>query len=179
MSASEEEMVQAYRILASASKLRGRKSGHVRHASAPNVTDGASYSYYYPARKAKGWKPQLTGQAEVLEGTSPTLVRTSYAELLSKVSVESSAEGGARESLREALENALDKQWNITTDSKKIKPIRKTRSESPIRRLDILEESKERRSVMMVSRMPQDLAMKRRMTFDELKDKPLPRIAAL
>ena len=179
MSASEEEMVQAYRILASASKLRDRRSGHVRHASAPNVTGGASHSYYYSVRRAKGWKPQLTGQTEVLEGTSPTLVRSLSAELLGKFIVESSAEGGARESLRETLEDALDKQWNITADSKVTKPIRKTRSESPIRRLDILEESKERRSVMMVSRMPQNPAMKRRMTFDELKDKPLPRIAAL
>jgi len=172
-------MVQAYRILSSASRTHGQKFGHVRHASAPNTTAGASHSYFYSGRKAKGWKPQLKGQTEFLEGTPSSLIKSSSPKLLGKVSVGSSAGGGARESLREAFEDALEKQWNITVDPKETKPIRKTRSESPLRRLDILEESEEKGRAIAVSRMPQDLGMKKRMTFDELKNKPLPRIAAL
>jgi hypothetical protein len=184
MSESEEEMVQAYRILASAAQPRGPKAGHVRHASAPDSTGGASHSYTYSGRKAKGWKPRLKGQGQAVGGTplKSQIVRSSSAELLGKASLDSSVSGGASESLSEVFEDALRVRWSVVIDVKQQTPVRKTRSESPLRPSDIpedLEAGTVRERTTTVSRTPQTPMMKRRMLFEEVKNKPLPMITAL
>jgi hypothetical protein len=184
MSESEEEMVQAYRILASAAQPRGLKAGHVRHVSAPDSTGGASHSYTYSGRKAKGWKPRLKGQGQAVGGTplKGQIVRSSSAELLGKASLDSSVSGGASDSLSEVFEDALRVRWSVVIDVKQQTPVRKTRSESPLRPSDIpedLEDGTARERTSTVSRMPQNPMIKRRMIFEELKNKPLPRITAL
>jgi hypothetical protein len=126
----------------------------------------------------------LKGQEEAVGGTplKAQIVRSSSAELLGKASLERNASGGASESLSEVFEDALRVRWSLVIDVNQQVPVRKTRSESPLRPSDIpedLEDGTARERTTLVSRMPQNPTVKRRTNFEELKNKPLPRITAL
>ncbi|KAF2467866.1 uncharacterized protein BDR25DRAFT_233152 [Lindgomyces ingoldianus] len=159
------------------------RSNHVRRASAPDATPDAQYG-----RKAKGWKPRLQGQEETIEGQPSKIIRSSSADLLSKFSPDSSPDG-TEVSIGKELERELDLRLSFSGGL----PFRKTRSASPLRHSDMpTGAANVGRSTTVVSRLPQDPVIlkagenmtagkpeKRRMTFDELKNKPLPKIAAL
>ncbi|KAF2793673.1 hypothetical protein K505DRAFT_375197 [Melanomma pulvis-pyrius CBS 109.77] len=179
---------------------RGRKHGHVRRASDSDTTCGAQEPHPYSGRKAKGWKPRLHGQEETLERNAAKITRSSSAELLSKFSPDSSPDDNTVD-LRKAFENELEARWSIAMDSRDRVPVRKSRSASPLRGSAVPESSAKGRDELAgratkVSRMPQEPRIAkqttarigvgagkviegRRLTFDEVKNKPLPRIAAL
>ncbi|ORY19276.1 hypothetical protein BCR34DRAFT_528201 [Clohesyomyces aquaticus] len=164
---------------------RQQKSGHIRRASAPDTAAGAQSD-----RKAMGWKPRLQNPEELGAGKSQPskIIRSSSAELLSRFSPDSSPDG-TEISIRKELERELDLRLSHPSGL----PFRKTRSASPLRHSDIPGGAANLdRATTVVSRMPQDpmsrkgresgtvgVGEKRRMTFDELKNKPLPKIAML
>jgi hypothetical protein len=163
--------------------VRGKpKAGHMRRASAPDASTGVEQ----PGRMAKGWKPQLHCQEEGKEHRPPKMVRSSSAELLSKFSPDSSPEDNVN--LRTELERELDVHLSLV-NSRHL--VRKTRSESPLRHSDIPGGATSAANLVRastISRMSLDLRASKhgdtalgtkRMTFDEIKNKPLPKIAAL
>ncbi|KAF2703041.1 hypothetical protein K504DRAFT_539238 [Pleomassaria siparia CBS 279.74] len=166
----------------SANETKGERSSHARHTSAPDAMAGAAQQYPHSSseRKAKGWKPQLKRQQEMLEGTPAKIVRSSSAEVLGRPSHTSPE---AKLDFRQAFEKELDAQWSIAPDvpEKEETVERKSKSASPLRAPkgangDTGGGCMEKAT--MASRMPQYPTLKR-MTFDEVKNKPLPRIAAL
>lgn len=177
----------AYLILNSSNKpgaepQRNQKVAHARRASAPDTTTGAEQQ----GRMAKGWKPQLQGRQDGVNNHPLRIIRSSSAELLSKFSPDSSPEDNSV-NLRRELERELESVLSHASS----RPLRRSRSESPLRHSDIPGGTTHVNRVTMISRMPQNPRMpkhadtgagaqqSRRMTYDELKNKPLPRIAAL
>jgi hypothetical protein len=155
---------------------------------------------------AKGWKPQLQDPITITIATNassgsntniktrslsrPHIPRSSSAELLSKFSPDSSPDDNTT-NLRHELERQLDGRFAS---------VRKSRSESPLRHSDVPV------TAGRMSRMPQDPRIAKRnsdvrlevgmgllekenekergkktgrMAFEEVKNKPLPKIAAL
>lgn len=183
--------------------------GHVRTASAPDATTGAQQagrkwrSWKPQLETPQLEKAQSASQEESNEAVPAKifkLVRSSSAELLSKFSPDSSPDDD-KVNLRKELEKELD---DIRLSIEKILPFRKYRSASPLRHSDIPAGAANvaRAASTTVSRTPQNANMQpkhgggggsadasagaqmpaaqaRRMTFDELKNKPLPKIAAL
>lgn len=169
---------------------KGRAAGHMRHSSAPDASAGTPHS----SRKTKGWKPQLKDQDEKIETQAPRIPRSSSAELLSKFSPDSSPDDD-KVDLRQQFEKDLD--FRLSFD--KFLPFRKIRSADPIRHSDIPGGAANAiRAAFSTSRSPQtpkspkttdesnDAASKPqtpaqvwRMAFDDMKNKPLPKIAPL
>jgi len=177
----------------------------VRRASAPvaGTTGGAVNMEQQQGRMAKGWKPQLQDQVTNAtnssnvkrRGSRAHIPRSSSAELLSKFSPDSSPDDNTV-NLRNELERELDGRLALG----KRESVRKSRSESPLRHSDLPGRATSLfpRDVRL-SRMPQEPRImkrnsetrlevgmgllegkeKKRMTFDEVKNKPLPKIAAL
>jgi hypothetical protein len=147
----------------------GFAKGHIRRASAPDATTGSEQ--HTGERMAKGWKPILQPSDTTILHHPGKIVRSSSAEMLSKFSPDSSPDT-SDVSPRTELERELANRLSLA----KRGSIRKSRSESPMRHSDIP------LGPMRISRMPQEpYSPKRakRMTFDDVKNKPLPKIAAL
>ncbi|KAF2743252.1 hypothetical protein M011DRAFT_451796 [Sporormia fimetaria CBS 119925] len=182
---------------------RSNVKGHVRHSSAPdgaqaNTTAGAAEEMR-TGRMALGWKPELrcatdTDVKERLETKRQSvMVRSASQELLSLPDLDSSPDGSLT-SLRKELEKDLDCSGA---------QIWKSQSESLLRAGTGLE-AEEKDIAGRVSRMPQrpkipkrgsderssvsigdsgnegaEGKRARRLTMEESKNKPLPKIAVL
>ncbi|KAF2733379.1 hypothetical protein EJ04DRAFT_273561 [Polyplosphaeria fusca] len=146
--------------------------GHMRRSSAPDATTGAQQDF---GRKAKGWKPTLRGQGEPAETPPIVIPRSSSADLLSKFSPDSSPDNEVN--LKREFERELDFRLTLIRSL----PFRKSRSESPLRpKSDIPLGAGDVARGSTGSRTPREAdAVARRMTYDDVKNKPLPRIAAL
>ncbi|KAJ4293359.1 hypothetical protein N0V90_008641 [Kalmusia sp. IMI 367209] len=125
----------------------------------------------------KVWKPELQDQVKV-ENPDATIIGTSSTESLDRPGLNS------REDEKDVRRSAIDK----------FVPFRKIRSEDPIRSSNSPQGPETTaRAVTTTSRVLQspavaetgspvaalELVRKRRMTFEDVKNKPLPRIAAL
>lgn len=147
----------------------GFAKGHIRRASAPDAT--TSSEQQTGERMAKGWKPTLQPSDSTILHHPAKITRSSSAEMLSKFSPDSSpdtSDVSPRTELERELANRLSQAKRAS--------IRKSRSESPMQHSD------GPIGPMRISRMPQEpYSPKRakRMTFDDIKNKPLPKIAAL
>jgi hypothetical protein len=173
-----------------------RGKGHMRTTSAPDTTMGAQQ----PDRMAMGWKPQLASQTQEQRGkerlsldtTLPIKlvrrVRSSSAELLSRFSPDSSPDKDTTP--QQELERNLDLRARVMKEL----PFRRSRSADPMTKPEAsgsvsfgLAEA----AAAMISNMPHDVQVpksrvlhsepesQRRMTYDEVKNKPLPKIAIL
>ncbi|KAF1951616.1 hypothetical protein CC80DRAFT_480898 [Byssothecium circinans] len=174
-------------------KGKGRMVGHVRRASAPDTSTGAQHSI----RKSKGWKPQLNDQTETMENQqtrqSPPIIRSSSADPLSIFSPDTSPDNDQLD-LRFEIEKELDLRANIDQSV----AMRRIRSEDPIRFSGLMSDASVARAATLVGRMPmlgqgiRVLKSARKddgstvsdaragaKTFEELKNKPLPKIAVL
>jgi hypothetical protein len=176
--------------------------GHKRNASAPDVAVGG-----HPLevdRMALGWKPRLTVQtparlweAQESHGAEispmPTrpvkVVRSSPIDLRSRFSPDSSPELD-----RKSCGWELDKHMERKTRVMRELPFRRSKSLGPTAYPDVsagARPSIEEAAAAMVNNMPRDLQIaqyrflhvepqsKRKTTFDEVKNKPLPKIAML
>ncbi|KAF2267275.1 hypothetical protein CC78DRAFT_94716 [Lojkania enalia] len=163
-----------------------RTASHIRRASAPDASTGGQN----PARKAKGWKPKLRGQTDPSECLPIIIPRASSAELLSRFSPDSSPDNN-EVNLKNEFERELDLR-DLGSNFANALPFRKSRSVSPLRHSDILAGATNVFRASTLSRMsrnpsipkqgengPRIKAEARRTTLDELKNKPLPKIAAL
>jgi hypothetical protein len=188
----------AYAILSgtplpSTANPKGR-NGHMRTASAPDATSGAQQPVH-AERMAIGWKPQLidldlsqkqeSGSLSV--GDKPIkivkLVHSLSEGFLSRFSPDTSPVDNLKKP-RQELERKLDARLII----RKLVPGR-SRSADPMRHSSAPTIAEA--AAAMVSNMPHDLETpknrsasaeaesKRRIPFDELKNKPLLRIAVL
>ncbi|KAF2827135.1 hypothetical protein CC86DRAFT_406356 [Ophiobolus disseminans] len=164
---------------------------HVRTASAPDTTAGAQQPLPLD-RMAMGWKPQLAGsstrQDDDLEPETESvplklarIVRSSSAELLSRFSPDSSPDNDDRTPQRE-LERNIDARVRVMKEL----PFRRSRSADHVGRADTFsgasEEAMSRKFVSKDTKarvLHSEPEWKRRMTFDEVKNKPLPKIAIL
>ncbi|KAF2179882.1 hypothetical protein K469DRAFT_594590 [Zopfia rhizophila CBS 207.26] len=153
------------------------KANHMRRASAPDTTAGAQQG-----RKAKGWKPQLRGQEEASESLPINIPRSSSVNF-SRFSPDSSPEDN-EVSMRKEFEKELDRRLSFG----KTLPFRKIRSESPLRHSDIPGGAETISRTITLSGLPRDpmdakdgpkVKHMSQMTLEELKNKPLPNIAAL
>lgn len=178
----------AYAILHGTSvpgtEVSRERKGHIRHASAPDATIIAQQA----GRKAKGWKPQLKEQVENIERLAAKIRRASSAEQLSRFSLGSSPENNEVD-LRKELENQLD----LRRGNSRALPFRKTRSASALRHSDVPAGIANINQALTMGTMPQDVHDPKswhvdygpsavragRPPHDEMKYKPLPRIAAL
>lgn len=164
-----------------------RGKGHKRRASAPDapLVDDET------GRKAIGWKPQLADQSRPDDTLSVPiklhqLTRSSSAEFLSRFSPDSSPDNND-------VTPGGELERNIELRSRVMKELPFTRqtlappaSNGAGARSSIVEAA-----AAMVSRMPSDLMVpktrvlhsepvaRRRMRFEEVKNKPLPKIAML
>lgn len=161
-----------------------RGKGHQRRASAPDapLIDGEA------DRKAMGWKPQLPDEARLEDTLSVPiklhhLTRSSSAEFMSRFSPESSPDNNDI-TPRDELER------NIDLRSRVMKELPFTRPTSSVLAGGGARSSVVEAAAAMVSRMPSDLLVakrvlhsepvaRRRMRFEEVKNKPLPKIAML
>jgi hypothetical protein len=173
-----------------------RGKGHKRNASAPDV--GAGGQSLEINRMALGWKPRLTLQTpepsfEPLMPEIPLVpirpakvVRSSY-DLRSRFSPDSSPELDRRHS-RWDLDTHIIHGARIMREL----PFRRSKSVGPSAHPDVSAGARSsivEAAAAMVSNMPRDLQIakhgilhpqsKKKITFDETKNKPLPRIAML
>ena len=172
---------------------KGRDKGHNRRASAPDATASAQhYHAVSSGRMAKGWKPALKEQDEGPEGVPAKIVRSSSAELLGKFGAGSNSRSEeSNDDLRKAFEKGIDPRWSMAPGTNNGASVRKARSASPLRGPEdvFAQDSKsgngngngngsvgERASV--IPRRPVSIA-KKRMTYEEVKNKPLPKIAVI
>jgi hypothetical protein len=156
-----------------------RGKGHKRTASAPDASARAEEALNRD-RMAMGWKPHLTPDpSDPNPPTMPTklarIVRSSSAELLSRFSPDSSVDND---------EMPVDLGPRVMKEL----PFRRSRSAGPVdasagaRSSLVIEAAK-----AMVRDMPEDLVTRvlhsedgrRRTWFEEVKNKPLPKIAVL
>jgi hypothetical protein len=179
--------------------LETRGKGHKRNASAPDVgTGGQSLEMN---RMALGWKPRLTLQtperssephvAEIpLMPIRPAKFARSSTDLRSRFSPDSSPDLERRSS-RWDLDSHIIHSARIMREL----PFRRTKSVGPRDHPDVsagARPSIREAAAAMVSNMPRDLQIakhrilhseplskKKMMAFDEVKNKPLPRIAML
>ncbi|KAF2685088.1 hypothetical protein K458DRAFT_20116 [Lentithecium fluviatile CBS 122367] len=160
---------------------RGHTRGHMRHVSAPDVTAGAQQSH----RMSKGWKPQLKDRVERTGLDTTKIIRSSSADLLSRFSPDTSPDD-ERVSLRKEFERDLD----LRLASEKFLPVRKIRSADPLRQspspphavtgVGRVSTTTSRASITSDAGAGAQMSdRERRMTFDEVKNKPLPKIAML
>jgi hypothetical protein len=166
----------------------------MRTSSAPDTSRGAQEPQdpRYD-RMAKGWKPHLPSSSSEDHRKSPAeedapltqsvpikLVKlvqsSSAADFLSRFSPDTSPDDDTVSPRRE-LEREIDR----TTRHSNPKPIPRSRSADPMRHSLGGAANPAEAAATMLSRMPQDLRMQktRRREFDEVKNKPLPRIANL
>jgi hypothetical protein len=159
-----------------------RGKGHKRNISAPDTTVGAQKPY----RMAMGWKPQLAVKTQEQDKSDsdvssirtkiPRIVRSSSAELLSRFSPDTSPESDEK-SPREELERNLSLRARVMKEL----PFRRSRSADPMVCLDatsgavrsVKEQGGETRM------LHSEVGRKWRMGFEEMKNKPLPKIAVL
>ncbi|OAL46887.1 hypothetical protein IQ07DRAFT_614102 [Pyrenochaeta sp. DS3sAY3a] len=187
---------------------RTHKGGtHMRTSSAPDTSRGAQEPQdpRYD-RKAKGWKPHLPSSSSEDHRKSPSeedtdtpltqsvpikLVKlvhsSSAADFLSRFSPDTSPDDDSVSPRRE-LEREIDR--TTTARHSNPRPLPRSRSADPVRRslgagagagAGVGAVNPAEAAATMLSRMPQDLRMQktRRREFDEVKNKPLPRIANL
>ena len=179
-------------------KTRGKY--HMRTASAPDTTTGAQQPLPMD-RMAMGWKPQLAGQPTKQTQAEPEvqsmplklarIVRSSSAELLSRFSPDSSPDNIDKTPRRE-LERSIDTRARVMKEL----PFRRSRSADCVAHAGVdasagASSSLDEAAKTTISDLPQDVTLlknrvlhseperKRRMTFDEVKNKPLPKIAML
>ncbi|KAF2106608.1 hypothetical protein BDV96DRAFT_654610 [Lophiotrema nucula] len=165
---------------------RQHRGSHIRQSSAPDATMSAQeYD-----RKAKGWKPTLRNQDHQAESLPIHIPRSSSADLLSKFSPDSSPEDN-NVSMRTQFEMDLELRLSLI----KALPIRKSQSASPLRHSDIAvgatnatrssSRTQTRRNSTNARHTDDTVAgaqsnrMTFEKTFEEIKNKPLPKIAAL
>jgi hypothetical protein len=148
---------------------------------------------------AMGWKPRLASQTYEQEQSNsvapslvtkiPRIVRSSSAELLSRFSPDTSPDTDEKTPRRE-LERNLDLRARVMKEL----PFRRSRSADPTGDPDVTlgaASGTEEVVVGLAGNLPQDVQVpshrvlhsepesKRRMVFDEVKNKPLPKIAML
>jgi len=173
----------------------------MRTASAPDTTTGAQQPLPMD-RMAMGWKPQLAGQPTKQEPQAETevisvplklarIVRSSSAELLSRFSPDSSPDNNDKTPRRE-LERSIDMKARVMKEL----PFRRSRSADCVAHVGVdagagASSCLDEPAKTTISDLPQDVTLpknrvlhseperKRRMTFDEVKNKPLPKIAML
>ena len=139
--------------------------GHMRHVSTPDVVAGAQEQ---TSRMSKGWKPQLKDQVERSSPRSSFQTpRSVSADLLSRFSPDTSPDD-EKVSLRKELERNLD----MRLSSERSLPVHKILSSDPLRYSPSPESSDVEARAKLEGRG-------RLMTFDEVKNKPLPKIAVL
>ncbi|KAF1848092.1 uncharacterized protein K460DRAFT_384303 [Cucurbitaria berberidis CBS 394.84] len=174
--------------------------GHVRTASAPDAMAGAQEPGAVE-RMAMGWKPQLARpnasqtESETQEPPPQTiseshsvpvklvkLVQSKSANFLSRFSPDTSPDDNVKKP-HEELEKELVARSSIASSP----PPRRSRSADPMRHSSNPADA----AATMLSKMPQDLRLpksrvssaeetsQRVMTFEEVKNKPLPKIAVL
>ncbi|KAH8731751.1 hypothetical protein GQ44DRAFT_603304 [Phaeosphaeriaceae sp. PMI808] len=170
------------------SKTRGKR--HMRTSSAPDATCGAQEPLQMD-RMAIGWKPELAGQAqELVEEHSPQissmpaklskLVRSSSAELLSRFSPDSSPDNDEKTPWRE-LERNIDLRMRVMKEL----PFGRVNSIHPAVTGNASGDAVA--SGAAGSNAPQELRVSKtrilhsefgnkRRTYDEVKNKPLPKI---
>lgn len=147
------------------------KMNHMRRASAP-IAGAAETSVANQERKAKGWRPQLQDQKQ--DG-APRTKSTDLSTVMKDVKQDVSN-----------LEKELDLRLSLGQGL----PYRKTRSMSPLRHSDIPQGPADISRTATLNRTPRNSQIfksapsgketkLKRMTFEELKNKPLPKIAAL
>jgi hypothetical protein len=163
-----------------------RGKGHKRNISAPDTTDGAQK----PNRMAMGWKPQLTVKTQESDKSAsetlcvptklPRIVRSSSAELLSRFSPDTSPESDEKTPQGE-LERNLDLRARVMKEL----PFRRSRSADPMVCPDVttgaawsVKEEGEMRGGETKLLHP-EVGRKWRTRFEEVKNKPLPKIAIL
>lgn len=125
---------------------------------------------------SKGWKPQLKDQIDRGEVHPAKILRSSSADLLSRFSPDTSPDDD-KVNLRREFERDLD----LRMSSEKFLPVRKIRSADP------LEYSPSPLNAATTSRLSKtgdaeagaQMLDRVRRTFDEVKNKPLPKIAIL
>jgi hypothetical protein len=179
-----------------------RGKGHRRNASAPDVAAGDHLLEV--DRMAFGWKPHLTVQTparifepqELHEAEVPPVltrpvkfVRSSPVDLRSRFSPDSSPEND-RKSCGWELDKHVERKSRVMREL----PFRRSKSLGPTAYPDVsagARPSIEEAAAAMVNNMPRDLQVaqyrvmhsepqiKRKMTLDEAKNKPLPKIAML
>jgi hypothetical protein len=163
-----------------------RGKGHKRNISAPDTTVGAQE----PDRMAMGWKPQLAVKTQEQEKsasqtlsvftTLPRIVRSSSAELLSRFSSDTSPESDDKTPQGE-LERNLDLRARVMKEL----PFRRSRSADPMVCPDVTSGAagsiKEEGGVRggETRMLHSEVGRKWRMRFEEVKNKPLPKIAIL
>tara|TARA_R110002003_G_scaffold534_5_gene20216 strand:- start:5757 stop:6203 length:447 start_codon:yes stop_codon:yes gene_type:complete len=147
---------------------------------------------------AMGWKPQLAGQTAKPEDQAPVtvpvkiarIVRSSSAELLSRFSPDSSPDNDDKTPRHE-----LDRNIDLRARVMKELPFRRSRSDSYMSQADATAgaTSVEEAAAMLVSNVPQNSKLPKGRTlhsegvgkrkevlkYDEVKNKPLPKIAVL
>lgn len=172
-----------------------RGKGHKRRASAPDVALGDDDD---TDRKAMGWKPQLSDKPRAEDADTLSipiklhhLTRSSSAEFMSRFSPDSSPDNAD-------VVPAAELERNIDLRSRVMKELPFTRqtltlpAAAPAGRVsDGARSSIVEAAAAMVSRMPPDLVVpktrvlhseperRRKMRFEEVKNKPLPKIAML
>jgi hypothetical protein len=147
---------------------------------------------------AMGWKPQLAAQTTKSEDEAPVtvpvkiarIVRSSSAELLSRFSPDSSPDNDDKTPRHE-----LDRNIDLRARVMKELPFRRSRSDSYMSQADATAgaTSVEEAAAALVSNVPQDSKLPKGRTlhsegvgkrkevlkYDEVKNKPLPKIAVL
>ncbi|KAH7071521.1 hypothetical protein BKA63DRAFT_74302 [Paraphoma chrysanthemicola] len=181
-------------------KMRGQE--HARTTSEADATLGAEQPPQVD-RMAMGWKPQLTSQVTMSDdqdlltvpATVTRIVKSSSADLLSRFSPDSSPDNNDKTPRRE-----LDRNIDMRARVMKELPFRRSRSDSYMSQADATAgaTSVEEAAAAMVRNMPQDLKLlnvpqevqgaqgrvlhsevARKKSYDEVKNKPLPKIAVL
>ncbi|KAH7396196.1 hypothetical protein BKA66DRAFT_259519 [Pyrenochaeta sp. MPI-SDFR-AT-0127] len=177
------------------------KTGSIRTASPSNTTSGAEPPPPVD-RKAMGWRPNVPDQhhhhssevqrAPETEVVAPfKLVQSASAHFLSRFSPDTSPDDDFK-TPRTELERNID----MRTQGAKAARYRRSRSAEPMRHSSASAASPAEAAATMRIRMPQDLRTQRNWesnteadsesrrkmttaTYDEVKNKPLPRIALL
>jgi hypothetical protein len=147
------------------------KMNHMRRASAPIAGVGETSNPDH-GRKAKGWRPQLPEQQS---GGAPRTKFTDLTKIVKEVNQDV---------------NNLEKELDLRLSLGRGLPYRKTRSMSPLRHSDIPHGATDISRTATLNRTPRNSqtlksgpgtrdTKSKTMTFEELKNKPLPKIAAL
>jgi hypothetical protein len=158
-----------------------RLTRHMRHVSAPDTAQGAHYN----DRMDKGWKPNLKNPHEPSTSNTTMILKSSSAHLLSRFSPDTSPDDD-KVNLLEAFEKDLDSRLA----GEKFLPVRKIRSADPLRYSSsppnaLTNVARRVSAANTVARNSEESAgaqteyqLRRRM-FEEVKNKPLPKIAIL